>query len=69
MGGLGKGFRMLQSSGFGSGVARVISTPLTATILVFVVSHDRILKSYLNPEEPAFLGFLTMISLYKSLKR
>ena len=24
---------------------------------------------YLNPEEPTFLGFLIMISLYKSLKR
>ena len=26
-------------------------------------------KAYLNPEEPTFLGFLIMISLYKSLKR
>ena len=24
---------------------------------------------FLNPEEPTFLGFLIMISLYKSLKR
>ena len=27
------------------------------------------IKPYLNPEEPTFLGFLIMISLYKSLKR
>ena len=26
-------------------------------------------RVYLNPEEPTFLGFLIMISLYKSLKR
>ena len=30
----------------------------------------RVLRSriYLNPEEPTFLGFLIMISLYKSIK-
>ena len=27
------------------------------------------IKSYLNPEEPTFLGFLIMIYLYKSLQR
>ena len=26
-------------------------------------------RAYLNPEEPTFLGFPIMISLYKSLKR
>ena len=26
-------------------------------------------RVYLNPEEPTFLGFLIMISLYRSLKR
>ena len=26
-------------------------------------------RIYLNPEEPTFLGFLIIISLYKSLKR
>ena len=26
-------------------------------------------RVYLNPEEPTFLGFVIMISLYKSLKR
>ena len=26
-------------------------------------------KAYLNPEQPTFLGFLIMISAYKSLKK
>ena len=26
------------------------------------------LRAYLNPEEPTFLGFLILISLYQSLK-
>ena len=34
--------------------------------MVVVPSHFRV---YLDPKEPPFLGFLIMISLYKSLKR
>ena len=37
--------------------------PLPCFLLLQNTSH------YLNPEEPTFLGFLIMISLYKSLNR
>ena len=45
-----------------------------ATFRVHIGVHkkttgSRLMNGYLNPEEPTFLGFLILISLYKSLKR
>ena len=37
--------------------------------LVGILFQGLRFRVYLNPEEPTFLGFLIMISLYTSLKR
>ena len=52
----------LRASGFGF---RVQGFVLNAMAL----SPRLGFRVYLSPEEPTFLGFLLMISLYKSLKR
>ena len=46
---------------------RVLSTSLFG--VSFKVLDAIWYRAYLNPEDPTFLGFLIMISLYKFLKR
>ena len=56
---------MFQLSGF---YYRLYNFTLTLKNLPFLGFLIMFLL-YLNPEEPTFLGFFTMVSLYKSLKR